>query len=59
MCRVYPVRRVLIGHATANKSVYVHSTGGTLLISWSAGGLSSSAQLTGITTNGTDICLVD
>ena len=30
-----------------------------LLGSWSAGGLSSSAQLTGIATNGTDIWLVD
>ena len=43
----------------ANKNVYVYSTSGTLLGSWSAGGLSSSAQLTGITTNGTDIWLVD
>ena len=43
----------------ANKNVYVYSTGGTLLGSWSAGGLSSSAQLTGIATNGTDIWLVD
>jgi hypothetical protein len=43
----------------ANKKVYVYSPGGTLLGSWSAGGLSSSAQLTGIATNGTDIWLVD
>jgi hypothetical protein len=43
----------------ANKNVYVYSPGGTLLGSWSAGGLSSSAQLTGIATNGTDIWLVD
>jgi DNA-binding beta-propeller fold protein YncE len=43
----------------ANKNVYVYSTGGTLLGSWAAGGLSSSAQLTGIATNGTDIWLVD
>jgi hypothetical protein len=43
----------------ANKDVYVYSPGGTLLGSWSAGGLSSSAQLTGIATNGTDIWLVD
>ncbi|HVC92957.1 MAG TPA: Calx-beta domain-containing protein, partial [Pirellulales bacterium] len=43
----------------ANKNVYVYSTGGTLLGSWSAGGLSSSAKLTGIATNGTDIWLVD
>jgi sugar lactone lactonase YvrE len=43
----------------ANMNVYVYSPGGTLLGSWSAGGLSSSAQLTGIATNGTDIWLVD
>src|SRR5262249_23140444 len=43
----------------ANKNVSVYSPGGTLLDSWSAGGLSSSAQLTGIVTNGTDIWLVD
>src|SRR5262249_25115564 len=43
----------------ANKNVYVYSPTGTLLGSWSAGGLSSSAQLTGIATNGTDIWLVD
>jgi streptogramin lyase len=43
----------------ANKNVYVYSPGGTLLGSWSAGGLGSSATLTGIATNGTDIWLVD
>jgi len=43
----------------ANKNVYVYNSSGTLLGSWSAGGLSSSAQLTGIATNGTDIWLVD
>jgi hypothetical protein len=43
----------------ANKNVYVYSSSGTMLGSWSAGGLSSSAQLTGIATNGTDIWLVD
>jgi hypothetical protein len=43
----------------ANKNVYVYSSSGTLLGSWSAGGLSSSANLTGIATNGTDIWLVD
>jgi hypothetical protein len=43
----------------ANKNVYVYNPGGTLLGSWSAGGLSSSAQLTGIATNGTDLWLVD
>src|SRR6202035_4840094 len=36
-----------------------YNTGGALIGSWSAGGLSSSAQLTGITTNGTDVWLVD
>jgi DNA-binding beta-propeller fold protein YncE len=43
----------------ANKNVYVYSPGGTLLGSWSAAGLSSSATLTGIATNGTDLWLVD
>ncbi len=43
----------------ANKNVYVYSPSGTLLGSWSAGGLSSSANLTGIASNGTDIWLVD
>jgi sugar lactone lactonase YvrE len=43
----------------ANKTVYVYSTGGALLGSWTPGGLSSSAQLNGIATNGTDIWLLD
>lgn len=43
----------------ANMNVYVYSSSGTLLGSWSAGGLSSSAQITGITTDGTNIWLVD
>jgi sugar lactone lactonase YvrE len=43
----------------ANKNVYVYSSAGALLGSWSAGSLSSSAQLTGIATNGADIWLVD
>jgi DNA-binding beta-propeller fold protein YncE len=43
----------------ANKNVYIYSLSGSLLGSWSAGGLSSSATLTGIATNGTDIWLVD
>jgi sugar lactone lactonase YvrE len=43
----------------ANKNVYVYSNHGVLLGSWSAGGLSSSATLTGIATNGTDIWLLD
>jgi sugar lactone lactonase YvrE len=43
----------------ANKNVYVYNSSGALLGSWSASGLSSSATLTGIATNGTDIWLVD
>jgi sugar lactone lactonase YvrE len=43
----------------ANKTVYVYSPGGTLLGSWSAGGLNSNAQLTGIATDGTNIWLVE
>jgi DNA-binding beta-propeller fold protein YncE len=43
----------------ANKTVYVYNPGGVLQGSWSAGGLNSSATLTGIATNGTDIWLVD
>ncbi len=43
----------------ANKNVYVYSNHGVLLGSWSAGGLSSSATLTGIATDGTNIWLVD
>jgi hypothetical protein len=45
--------------ADSNKNVYVYDRAGVLLGSWSAGGLSSSATLTGIATNGTDIWLVD
>jgi len=43
----------------ANKNVYIYDNHGVLQSSWSAGGLSSSATLTGIATNGTDIWLVD
>jgi sugar lactone lactonase YvrE len=43
----------------ANRNVYVYNTGGVLLGSWSPAGLSSSAQLNGIATNGTDIWLLD
>ena len=43
----------------ANKNVYVYTNHGILLGSWSPGSLSSSAQLTGITTDGTNIWLVD
>jgi hypothetical protein len=42
-----------------DKNVYVYSSSGKLLGSWSAGGLSSTATLTGIATNRTDIWLVD
>jgi sugar lactone lactonase YvrE len=43
----------------ANKTVYVYSNHGVLLGSWTAAGLSSSANLTGIATNGTVVWLVD
>jgi sugar lactone lactonase YvrE len=43
----------------ANKTVYVYDNHGILQGSWSAGGLSPNATLTGIATNGTDIWLVD
>jgi sugar lactone lactonase YvrE len=43
----------------ANKNVYIYNSSGVLLGSWSAGGLSSSAQLTGIATDGTNIWLLD
>jgi DNA-binding beta-propeller fold protein YncE len=43
----------------ANKNVYVYSPGGTLLGSWSALGIPSGSQVTGIATNGTDIWLLD
>jgi sugar lactone lactonase YvrE len=43
----------------ANRNVYVYSNHGVLLGFWSPGGLSYSAQLTGIATDGTNIWLVD
>jgi sugar lactone lactonase YvrE len=43
----------------SNKTVYVYDNHNALLGSWSAGGLSHSATLTGIATNGTDIWLLD
>jgi hypothetical protein len=43
----------------ANKIVYVYGTSGTLLGSWTAGGLHPQAQVEGIATNGTDIWIVD
>jgi hypothetical protein len=42
-----------------NKTVYVYDPSGNLLGSWTAGGLSSKAQLEGIATDGTNIWLVD
>ncbi|HUE74874.1 MAG TPA: S8 family serine peptidase [Pirellulaceae bacterium] len=43
----------------ANKKVYVYDASGGLLGSWTAGSLSSTAALHGITTNGTDVWIVD
>ncbi|HEY2414993.1 MAG TPA: Calx-beta domain-containing protein [Pirellulaceae bacterium] len=43
----------------ANKNVYVYSKSGGLLGSWSAGSLPSNADVQGVTTNGTDIWIVD
>ena len=43
----------------SNRNVYVYNTSGVRLGAWSAGGLVNGAQLEGITTNGTDIWLVD
>jgi hypothetical protein len=45
--------------ADANKTVYVYNPAGGLLGSWSAGGLSGSAQVEGIATDGTDVWLLD
>ncbi len=43
----------------ANKNVYVYNESGVLRGSWAASGLNSNAQVEGITTDGTDIWLVD
>ena len=43
----------------ANKKVYVYNPGGGLLGSWTAGSLAGNATVEGITTNGTDIWIVD
>ena len=43
----------------ANRNVYIYNDRGVLLGSWSAGSLASNATIEGITTNGTDIWLVD
>jgi hypothetical protein len=45
--------------ADANKKVYVYNTSGGLLGSWTAGSLPNNANVQGITTNGTDVWIVD
>lgn len=42
-----------------NKTVYVYNTSGGRLGSWTAGSLVSNAMIEGITTNGTDVWIVD
>jgi DNA-binding beta-propeller fold protein YncE len=49
----------LVWVVDANKKVYVYDPAGGLLGSWSAGGLSSSVQVEGLASNGTDIWLLD
>jgi hypothetical protein len=43
----------------ANRKVYVYNNSGTLLGSWTAGTLSTTATVEGIATNGTDVWIVD
>ena len=43
----------------ANKKVYVYNTTGGLLGSWTLGSLNTKATVQGITTNGTDMWVVD
>jgi hypothetical protein len=43
----------------ANRKVYVYNNSGSLLGSWTAGSVASNATIEGITTNGTDVWLVD
>ncbi len=43
----------------ANRNVYVYNTSGAVLGSWTAGSMSTTAQPEGITTNGTDVWIVD
>ncbi len=45
--------------ADKNRNVYVYNNSGALQGSWSAGTLSSTAQVEGLATNGTDIWIVD
>jgi hypothetical protein len=43
----------------SNKTVYVYDPTGALLGSWTAGGMTGSAQIEGIATSGADIWLLD
>jgi hypothetical protein len=43
----------------ANRKVYVYNNSGTLLGSWTAGTLATTATVEGIATNGTDVWIVD
>jgi hypothetical protein len=43
----------------ANRNVYIYNNSGSLLGSWTAGSVASNATIEGITTNGTDVWLVD
>jgi hypothetical protein len=43
----------------ANQTVYVYDPSGVLLGSWTAGGLPANADVAGITTDGTDIWLLE
>jgi|GEM_PF-4661184 len=45
--------------ADKNRKVYVYDTAGGLQGSWTAGTLSSRAQVEGLATNGTDVWIVD
>ncbi len=43
----------------ANKKVYVYNDSGVLLGAWTAGSVASNATIEGITTDGTDVWLID
>ncbi len=45
--------------ADRNRKVYVYDTSGSLLGSWAAGTLASTASVEGIATNGTDVWIID
>ena len=45
--------------ADANRNVYVYSASGAQLGAWTAGTLQSTAKVEGMTTNGTDVWIVD